>query len=121
MDLEGRVAVVTGASRGIGREVATGLARAGATVVLLARDPDRIEQVVAELVAAGLDVTGIALDVADTAAVRALPERLGPLAAVDVLVNAAGVMSQRTAKTVRTSDEEWRRVLGTNLDGVFAH
>ncbi|MBC7375101.1 MAG: SDR family NAD(P)-dependent oxidoreductase, partial [Frankiales bacterium] len=99
MDLEGRVAVVTGASRGIGREVATGLARAGATVVLLARDPARVEQVVDELVATGLDVTGVAVDVADTQAIRALPARLGPLAAVDVLVNAAGVMSERTAKT----------------------
>ena len=120
MELEGRVAVVTGGSRGIGLEVATGLARDGATVVLLARDATRLEQVVADLVAKGLDVTGLAVDVADTAAVRALPEQLGPLAAVDVLVNAAGVMSEKMAKTLRTSDEEWRRVLGTNLDGVFA-
>ncbi len=60
------------------------------------------------------------MDVSDGAAVRRLPEQLGPLAAVDVLVNAAGVMSERTSKTLRTSDEEWRRVLGTNLDGVFA-
>ena len=120
MELEGRVAVVTGGSRGIGLEVATGLARDGATVVLLARDATRLEQVVAGLVAEGLDVTGVAVDVADTAAVRALPDRLGPLAEVDVLVNAAGVMSVKMAKTLRTSDEEWRRVLGTNLDGVFA-
>lgn len=120
MDLEGRVAVVTGGSRGIGREVATGLARSGATVVLLARDATRLERVVGELVAEGLDVTGAAVDVADTAAVRALPEQLGPLGAVDVLVNAAGVMSEKTAKTLRTTDDEWRRVMGTNLDGAFA-
>ena len=120
MNLEGRVAAVTGGSRGIGREVAVGLARAGATVVLLARDPDRIDKAVAEMVAEGLDVTGRAVDVADTAAVRALPGQLGTLGAVDVLVNAAGVMSERTAKTLRTSDEEWRRVMGINLDGVFA-
>jgi len=119
-DLEGRVAAVTGGSRGIGREVAEGLARAGATVVLLARDATRLEQVVAELVAEGLDVTGCAVDVADTGAVRALPAELGALGEVDVLVNAAGVMSERTAKTLRTSDEEWRRVMGTNLDGAFA-
>ena len=120
MDLEGRVAVVTGGSRGIGLEVATGLARAGATVVLLARDATRLEQAVAGLVAEGLDVTGVAVDIADTAAVRALPDQMGPLAEVDVLVNAAGVMSVKMAKTLRTSDEEWRRVLGINLDGVFA-
>ena len=120
MDLEGRTAVVTGGSRGIGRAVATGLAQAGATVVLLARDATRLEQVVAELVAQDLDVTGAAVDVADTAAVRALPDRLGVLGVVDVLVNAAGVMSERTAKTLRTTDEEWRRVMATNLDGTFA-
>ncbi|MCW2614139.1 MAG: classical family protein [Frankiales bacterium] len=120
MDLEGRVAVVTGGSRGIGRQVATGLAESGATVVLLARDAARVEQVVAEPVARGQDVTGAAVDVADTAAVRALPARLGPLAAADVLVNAAGVMSEKTARTLRTSDDEWRRVMGVNLDGVLA-
>ena len=120
MDLEGRTAVVTGGSRGIGREVAVGLAEAGATVVLLARDTARLEQVVQELVDKGLDVTGAAVDVADITAVRALPQQLGLLASVDVLVNAAGVMSEKTAKTLRTSDEEWRRVMGTNLDGAFA-
>jgi NAD(P)-dependent dehydrogenase (short-subunit alcohol dehydrogenase family) len=117
--LDGRTALVTGGSRGIGREVAVGLARAGATVVLVARDPARLQQAVDVLVDDGLDVTGVALDVADPAAVRALPERLGPLADVDVLVNAAGVMSERTAKTLRTTDDEWRRVLATNLDGPF--
>lgn len=118
--LEGRVAVVSGGSRGIGHEVARGLARAGATVVLLARDATRLRSAVTGLVREGLDVTGWTVDVADVSAVRALPDRMGPLAAVDVLVNAAGVMSERTAKTLRTSDDEWRRVLGTNLDGVFA-
>ena len=117
--LEGRVALVTGGSRGIGLEVARGLGREGATVVLVARDPDRLAATVATLVGEGLDVTGHALDVADAAAVRALPASLGPLAAVDVLVGAAGVMSERLSKTLRTGDDEWRRVLGTNLDGAF--
>lgn len=120
MDLDGRVALVTGASRGIGRAVATGLAAAGATVVLVARDAQRLESTVAELVDQGLDVTGRAVDVADHAAVAELRAGLGRLAQVDVLVNAAGVMSDRAAKTLRTSGDEWRRVLGVNLDGVFA-
>jgi NAD(P)-dependent dehydrogenase (short-subunit alcohol dehydrogenase family) len=118
--LDGRVALVTGGSRGIGLAAARGLGRAGATVVLVGRDAGRVEQAVADLVREDVDATGRAVDLADAAAVAALPGSLGPLAAVDVLVNAAGVMSDRTAKTLRTSPEEWRRVLGTNLDGVFA-
>jgi len=118
--LDGRLALVTGGSRGIGLEIARGLGRAGATVVLVGRDAGRVEQAVAELVLEDVDATGRAVDVADPVAVSALAASLGPLAAVDVLVNAAGVMSERTAKTLRTSPQEWRRVLGTNLDGVFA-
>ncbi len=117
--LDGRTALVTGGSRGLGLAVARGLGAQGATVVVAARDRGRVDAAVARLVAEGTDAVGVGVDVADAAAVRALPERLGPLAAVDVLVCAAGVMSDRTAKTLRTTDDEWRRVLGTNLDGVF--
>ncbi len=117
--LDGRVALVTGGSRGLGRQVAGELGAAGATVVVVARDGVGVARAVDELVALGVDAVGHAVDVADAAAVRALPAALGPLAAVDVLVCAAGVMSARTAKTLRTDDGEWRRVLGTNLDGAF--
>ncbi|WP_218566216.1 SDR family NAD(P)-dependent oxidoreductase [Vallicoccus soli] len=117
--LDGRTALVTGGSRGIGLEVARGLGREGASVVLVARDAGRLRSAAEELTGEGLSVAAVACDVAQPAAVRALPGVLGPLGAVDVLVLAAGVMSERTAKTLRTSDAEWRRVMAVNLDGAF--
>lgn len=117
--LDGKVAVVTGGSRGIGLAAARGLGALGATVVLVGRDDRTAADVAATLVEEGVDAVGFGCDVGDAEAVAALPERLGPLAAVDVLVCAAGVMSERTAKTLRTSEEEWRRVMAVDLDGVW--
>lgn len=118
--LDGRIALVTGGSRGIGLAAARGLGQRGATVVLVGRDPVRVEEAAARLQDEGIDAVGHGCDVADLGAVAALPERLGPLAAVDVLVLSAGVMSERMSKTLRTTDEEWRRVMSINLDGAFA-
>jgi 3-oxoacyl-[acyl-carrier protein] reductase len=118
--LDGTTAVVTGGTRGIGLAVTAGLATLGATVVAVGRDARRTAAVADELVAAGLDVVGASVDVGDPAAVRALPERLGGLGAPDLLVCAAGVMTVPTAKTLRTEQQEWDRVLGINLTGVFA-
>jgi 3-oxoacyl-[acyl-carrier protein] reductase len=119
MELDGAVALVTGGSRGIGLAAARGLGLRGATVVLVGRDPGRVEQAAQTLQSEGIDAVGAACDVADAAEVDRLAARLGPLSSVDVLVLSAGVMSERTAKTLRTTAEEWRRVLGTNLDGAF--
>jgi NAD(P)-dependent dehydrogenase (short-subunit alcohol dehydrogenase family) len=116
--LEGRVALVTGGSRGIGLATGAELARRGATVILVGKDARRVESAAAGLVAEGLDAVARACDVAHASAVRRMRESLGPWAAVDILVCAAGVMSDRTAKTLRTGPDEWRRVMGTNLDGV---
>jgi 3-oxoacyl-[acyl-carrier protein] reductase len=118
-DLDGAVALVTGGSRGIGLAAARGLGRMGATVVLVGREPGRVAAAAGLLQSEGVDAVGEACDVADGAQVDRLTERLGPLAAVDTLVLSAGVMSERSARTLRTSGEEWRRVLGTNLDGAF--
>ncbi len=117
--LDGQVALVTGGSRGIGLAAARGLGALGATVVLIGRGDDSAGAAAATLVADGIDAVGVGCDVGSAEDVAALPARLGPLAAVDVLVCAAGVMSERTAKTLRTSEEEWRRVLAVDLDGVW--
>lgn len=110
---------MTGGSRGIGFAAARGLGMGAATVVIVGRSEDSADAAAATLVADGIDALGVGCDVGDADAVRALPGRLGPLAAVDILVCAAGVMSERTAKTLRTSETEWRRVMSVDLDGVW--
>ena len=117
--LDGRIALITGGSRGIGLAAAVGLGRAGATVVLVSKDQQRVTAAAQALVVQGIDAVGFACDVADAQQVMSLPERLGVLGEVDVLVNSAGVMSQPTAKTLRAEPEEWHRVLDTNLHGVW--
>lgn len=118
--LQGRVALITGASRGIGRQVAEALAREGAAVAMVARDAEALEQAAHELVLCGHDAIPLDCDVRDAEAVAALPERLGRHAEVDVLVNCAGVMVDPAQKmTLKTAPEEWRRVMATNLDGPF--
>lgn len=117
--LDNQVVLVTGGSRGIGLAAARGLGQLGATVVLVGRDRQRAEDAARALRADGIDAVGHGCDVAEAAAVDQLAADLGSLAAVDVLVVAAGVMSERMAKTLRCSAEEWRRVLSVNLDGAF--
>src|SRR5690606_2213069 len=107
-ELEGKIAVVTGASRGIGRAVATHLAEAGARVVVVARDAGRAASAAAELPGEGH--IGLACDVADPTQVEALfatvESELGP---VDILVNNAGITEDNIL--VRLSDASWDRVL----------
>lgn len=117
-DLAGRVAVVTGASSGLGRHFALTLARAGAKVAVAARRLARLEELAAEI--AGFDgrALPVALDVTDAAlvaaALEAVETELGP---IDILVNNAGVAA--TAAFLDQPEEEWRRVLATNLDGAW--
>jgi NAD(P)-dependent dehydrogenase (short-subunit alcohol dehydrogenase family) len=118
--LENRIALVTGGSRGIGRAAAEGLADEGAAVVLVGRDSERVLRSAAELAAKGHTAVGYTVDVTDPGAVRELPGKLEWLGPVDILVNCAGVMSDRKARmTLRTPHSEWRRVMATNLDGPF--
>ena len=108
--LEGRLALVTGASRGIGRAVARELARAGASVVLGYRSGKEE----AESLAAELGGRAVEADVSTPDGARLLVEEAGD---VDVLVNNAGLT--RDGVLARMSDEDWRTVLQTNLDSVF--
>ncbi len=118
--LDGRVAVVTGGARGVGLGCTVGLASLGATVVMLGRDGRHLAQQAALLVARGLDVVGRVADVTRPDDLSAAALALGPLGEPDILVCSAGVMSDKTAKTVRTTAPEWERVMAVNLTGVFA-
>jgi len=116
--LEDRVALVTGSSAGIGAAIAGGLAGAGAKVVVNGRTPDKIEAVVAKIVAAGGKAHGIRFDVTDSAEVRAgvarIEEEIGP---IDILVNNAGI--QRRGPLEDYAEETWRELMRANLDSVF--
>ena len=116
--LDGRVALITGASSGLGRHFSLTLARAGAKVALAARRLDKLQEVAAQIRALGGTAHAVELDVTDTATVGpafdAAEAALGP---IDIVVNNAGVPAG--SWFTKTSDEEWRRVLDVNLDGVF--
>ena len=117
--LDGKTALVTGASQGIGEAVARRLAEQGARLVLAARSVDKLEALAAELREGGGEAAVLELDLADTEGVagrlEALPEEF---AAIDVLVNNAGITADNLL--VRMSLEDWERVLRTNLTGTFA-
>jgi 3-oxoacyl-[acyl-carrier protein] reductase len=117
-DLTGRVALVTGASSGLGRRFAQVLAANGAAVALVARRAERLHAVRAGIEAAGGRALAIEADVLDRAAMaRAFAAAEAAFGTVTILVNNAGVAHANRA--VELPEEEWRRVLGTNLDAVF--
>lgn len=116
--LEGRVAIITGGSRGIGRAVAQCLAEDGASVVVSGLDPARLEAATKELEGFGAPVLGVVADVARREDVERLVDQTKDrFARIDVLVNNAGLT--RDALLVRMKDEDWDRVLDVNLRGAF--
>ena len=112
--LDGKRALVTGASRGLGRACAAALAEAGAHVVLAARGQDVLEQVVAEIAAAGGAAETLALDIAD---VEQASEALAALGPVDILINNAG--GNRPAPLLEVTVEDFDAVMGINVRGAY--
>jgi NAD(P)-dependent dehydrogenase (short-subunit alcohol dehydrogenase family) len=116
--IDGRVAVVTGGNRGLGKAFATALGEAGARVAILARDRTATDQVVDELAERGIAAMGFEADVTRRAKVDLAADAIvAEFGGVDILVNNAGACVHRPALEV-TADE-WRQVLDVNLDGVW--
>lgn len=116
--LDGRVAIVTGASRGIGAAIAGLLSERGAAVVISGRDEARLADAVKALEATGGRILGIGADVARREdAERLVEEAREHFGRLDVLVNNAGII--RDALLVRMKDDDWDRVMETNLRGAF--
>lgn len=120
IDLTGRVALVTGSTRGIGRAIAEVLAAAGASVAVTGREQERADSAAAEIAAqAGATVRGYACDVGDMAQCTALVESVEKdFGALDLLVNNAGIT--RDNLIMRLKDEDWDLVINANLRGAFA-
>ena len=117
-DTPQRVAIVTGASRGIGRAIATRLAADGRHVVLSARSAGPLNELKAEIEAAGGTATAKPVDISDFTALAAMVESVATeLGRIDILVNNAGIT--RDNLILRMSDEEWDAVIDTNLKSVF--
>lgn len=117
-DLEGKVALVTGAARGMGYAIALTLARAGADVAVVDRSGDRVQGVADEIRALGRRSVGVQVDLADVASIpamiRTVEEALGP---VEILVNNAGV--NQTEPSFVVTQETWDRLMAVNLRAPF--
>jgi len=116
IDLTGRVALVTGSTRGIGREIAATLASAGARVAVSGRSAETADEVAGAI---GGEARGFACDIADTASAAALVDGVEKhFGALDILVNNAGIT--RDNLLMRLKDDDWDAVLDANLRGAFA-
>jgi len=117
-DLSGRVAIVTGGSRGLGREMAEGLAEAGASLMLCARREEWLEPAVKEMRGRGFKVEGMLCDVANQAQVQKVVDKtIEAYGKIDILINNAGISwGERPEKM---SLDKWQKVIDVNLTGAF--
>ena len=116
--LDGRTAVVTGATRGLGRAFALALADAGADIVVIGRDAAAAEKVTGEIAERGRESIVVLADIRDRASVTSACEQsVARFGAVDILVNNAGTCIHKPALDV--TDDEWREVMGTNVDALW--
>ena len=117
-NLAGKTALITGSSRGLGRAMAEGLARAGASIIINGTNAARVDEAVTAMRAEGFSVSGIVFDVTDEAAVIAAFEGFDKAGtAIDILVNNAGIQFRKPMVELDTAD--WRRVIETNLTSAF--
>ncbi|MDK2783032.1 glucose 1-dehydrogenase [Thermococcus sp. 101 C5] len=120
MELKGKVALVTGASRGIGRAIAVALAKKGCNVIInYARDEENAKKTEEMCRAYGVETLTVRADVSNREEVREMVEKaIEKFGRIDILINNAGILG-RTINPMEISDEEWDRVLGVNLKGAF--
>ena len=117
-DLSGKVAIVTGGSRGIGFGIAQALSGAGATIVVAATNADQCEGAVEQLEAGGATAVSVPTDVSDPGAAQAMvDEAVRQCGRLDILVNNAGINIRKRPEEL--TPDEWHRVLAVNLDGPF--
>jgi NAD(P)-dependent dehydrogenase (short-subunit alcohol dehydrogenase family) len=116
--LEGKIALVTGASRGLGRAIALALAGAGAKVALVGRDLAKLEETAAEAAKLGAEAAVFQVDISDEGQVAALEREVAArFGRIDILINNAGITVRKPV--VDLTLEDWRRVMDTNLTSVF--
>jgi len=118
MNISGRVALVTGASQGIGRSCALKLASAGGTVVVAARNQEKLNELVREITGAGGKAAAFTLDVSDEAQIKSACEAaITQFGKIDILVNNAGIT--RDQLVIRMKRSDWDAVLSTNLTSAY--
>ncbi len=117
-DLSGKTALVTGGNGGIGLGIARGLARAGANIVVAARNASKTEEAVRDITSLGVEAVGATMDVLDEESVSdGVSAAVSRFGGIDILVNNAGIGIRKPPQDY--SLEEWQQVVGINLDGTF--